>query len=168
MSDWGAGQVMLLEIPTVNELNDNVVAMWEPAQALRAGQSMKFRYRQHWTMDPDPAESGGYVVATRSGLHDWEPNCRTVLVEFSGPKLLDLGEQMPEAMVEILCDGSQRAKIGHVTVQRVGDERLRASFQILPADPAVKLAEIGALELRACLKRGEEYLTETWASRITP
>ena len=31
-----------------------------------------------------------------------------------------------------------------------------------------KLAETGPVELRCCLKRGENFLTETWAHRVTP
>ena len=48
-SDWGPGRVMLMEIPTANELADNVVAMWEPARTPQPGDRIEFRYRQHWT-----------------------------------------------------------------------------------------------------------------------
>jgi periplasmic glucans biosynthesis protein len=36
-------------------------------------------------MDPDPSQAVGHVVATRSGVHDWQPGQRTVVVEFAGP-----------------------------------------------------------------------------------
>ncbi len=168
VSGWGAGQVMLMEIPATNELHDNVVALWEPAVPLLAGQSLEFRYKQYWTVDPDPAKGGGYVVATRTGVHDWEPNRRTVFVEFSGPNLQDPGPQAPEAVIQMLGDANQRAVIDHVAVQQMEPGRWRASFQIAPAKADGKLADIGPLELRCCLKQGEQYLTETWAYRITP
>ena len=86
-SDWGPGRVMLMEIPTTNELSDNTVALWEPAQTPQPGDRIEFSYRQHWTMDHDPSQAGGHVVATRSGVHDWQPEKRTVVVEFTGTAL---------------------------------------------------------------------------------
>lgn len=167
ITDWGPGRVMLLEIPTGNELADNIVAMWEPTVAMMPGENREFRYRQHWMTDPDPAQSKGIVVASRSGVHDWEPNRRTVLVEFAGPGLEDPALK-PEAVVEVLGDGAARLTISNTNVQRLADGRWRASFQIAPAAADGKLEQIGPVELRCCLKSGEDYLTESWACRIQP
>jgi len=46
--------------------------------------------------------------------------------------------------------------------------RWRVSFQIAPADASHKLADTGPVELRCALKRGEDFLTETWVHRIIP
>src|SRR3546814_15182966 len=37
--DWGAGNVVLIEIPTDSETNDNVVAFWSPKEKPEAGQT---------------------------------------------------------------------------------------------------------------------------------
>jgi glucans biosynthesis protein len=167
-SDWGPGRVVLMEIPATSEVEDNVVAMWEPATTPQPGGRVEFSYKQHWTMATDPAGAGGHVVATRTGVHKWQPEQRTIIVEFAGGALDKLGDKGPEPMVQILGDGAAKAKIQGTAVQPMGPGHWRLAFQIAPAAEGGKLAEVGALELRACLKQGDDYLTETWASRIIP
>jgi glucans biosynthesis protein len=173
MNEWGSGKVFLMELPATNEISDNVVAMWQPDQKAQPGQRLEFVYRQRWTMDEDPAKSGGHVVATRTGLHDWRPEQRTMIVEFAGlsPEALkdaEGKELLPQAAVELRGDGNDRAKIQGTTVQRLPGDVWRMIFQIAPAKEGGKLAEIGSLEIRACLKQGENFLTETWTNRVTP
>ena len=167
-SDWGPGRVMLMEIPTTNELSDNTVALWEPAKKPQPGDRIEFSYRQHWTMDPDPSQAGGHVIATRSGVHDWQPEQRTVIVEFTGTPLQQNREIPVTPVVEVLGDMASKIKIQGLTVQEIPDERWRVSFQIAPSAEGGKLAEVGPIELRCCLKRGDNFLTETWVHRVTP
>lgn len=167
-SDWGPGRVMLMEIPTTNELSDNTVALWEPARKPQPGDRIEFSYRQHWTMDPDPSQAGGHVIATRSGVHDWQPEQRTVIVEFTGTPLQQNREIPITPVVEVIGEMASKIKIQGVTVQEIPDERWRVSFQIAPSAEGAKLAELGPIELRCCLKRGDNFLTETWVHRVTP
>lgn len=167
-SDWGSGRVMLMEIPTQNEFTDNVVALWEPSTTPQPGERLEFSYKQHWTMDPDPSQAGGYVVATRTGVHDWQPEQRTVVVEFEGTQLTP-GDEVPIVpAVEAIGPNREKITIQGVTIQQIPDNRWRVSFQIAPAAQGGKLTEVGPVELRCCLKRGDNFLTETWAQRITP
>ncbi|MFD2257033.1 glucan biosynthesis protein [Luteolibacter algae] len=167
-SDWGPGSVMLMEIPTHNELADNTVAMWQPAVTPKAGERVEFHYKQHWTMNGDPAGAGGHVVATRTGVHDWQPEQRTVVVEFFGENLLEKDGKLPEAFVE--ADGETAAEIviQGITVQSMPGNKVRLAFQLKPAEEGAKLSDIKPVELRAALKKGENFLTETWVYRIKP
>lgn len=167
-SDWGPGRIMLMEIPATNELTDNVVALWEPAGTPQPGDRIEFAYRQHWTMDEDPSHAEGHVVATRSGVHDWQAGQRTVIVEFMGPNLEKRGELPLEAMVQAVGDDAGKIKIQGVTVHQIPENRWRVSFQIAPAAAEAKLADVGPVELRCALKRGEDFLTETWVHRVIP
>jgi glucans biosynthesis protein len=167
-SDWGSGKVMLMEIPAGNELTDNVVALWEPARAPQPGGRLEFSYKQHWTMTEDPAAAGGRVVATRTGLHDWQPEQRTVIVEFAGGELEKWQGDPPEAVVTVVGDNAAKVKIQGTSVQPLPDGRWRVAFQLAPAAEGGKLADAGPQELRCCLKKGGNFLTETWAYRITP
>ena len=167
-SDWGPGRVMLMEIPTSNELSDNTVAVWEPSRIPQPGDRIEFAYRQHWTTDQDPSQAGGRVIATRSGIHDWQPQQRTIVVEFAGTALSQNSEIPLAAHVQALGAGAEKIKIQGVTVQPMPEDRWRVSFQIAPAADGGKLAETGPIELRCCLKRGDNFLTETWAHRVTP
>ena len=167
-SNWGPGRVMLMEIPTTNELSDNTVALWQPERTPQPGDRIEFSYRQHWTMDPDPSQAGGHVVATRTGVHDWQPEQRTVVVEFSGTNLLQPGDMPIAGDVRAIGENADKIKFQGINLQTIPDERWRLSFQITPAAEGAKLSDCGPVELRACLKRGDNFLTETWAYRITP
>lgn len=166
-SDWGAGRVVLMEIPAKHELADNIVALWEPANPPAPGTRTALSYRQRWTLNPDPADAGGYVTATRTGTHEWQPEQRTLIVEFTGGKLANLNTP-PTASVAALGDAAGKIKIQGTAVQALQPGHWRLSFQIAPANPEAKLADTGPVELRAALKQGDDFLTETWTYRITP
>ena len=67
-SGWGKGSVQLVEIPTVDETFDNIVAFWNPAAKPRAGEELLFSYRLHWGARPPVQASAARVVATRTGI----------------------------------------------------------------------------------------------------
>jgi periplasmic glucans biosynthesis protein len=167
-SDWGPGSVMLMEIPTGNELADNTVAMWQPAREPQAGERLAFSYRQKWTMAEDPSQAGGHVVATRTGVHEWQPEQRTITVDFAGGRLAEESPAPLEAQVEALGEAREKVLIQGVSVQALPEGRWRAAFQIAPAEEGGKLSELGPVELRCALKRGDDYLTETWTYRVIP
>jgi glucan biosynthesis protein len=75
---------------------------------------------------------------------------------------------MPEAMVEAGGETAAKIRIQGIAVQPISDGRIRLGFQILPAEEGGKLADVGAVELRAALKRDGDFLTETWVYRINP
>jgi periplasmic glucans biosynthesis protein len=167
-SDWGPGRVMLMEIPTTTEHPDNVVAMWEPSRTPQPGDRVEFSYRQHWTMDEDPAFADGHVVATRTGVHDWQKEQRTIAVEFSGNALNQRSETPLTPIVQVMGAGGEKVKIQGVTVQEIPEARWRVAFQLAPVAEGGKLADVGPIELRCCIKRGENFITETWVHRVTP
>ena len=53
MGDWGKGMVQLVEIPTDDEIHDNICAYWLADKPTRAGDALSFRYRLHW-LDAEP------------------------------------------------------------------------------------------------------------------
>ena len=63
---WGPGHVELVEIPSTREMNDNIVAYWQPATPIAAGESAEFSYRLRFTAEPLD-DSLARVVATRVG-----------------------------------------------------------------------------------------------------
>ena len=65
--DWGKGSVQLVELPTSDEIEDNVVAMWVPEAPAVAGAAFDFSFRLYWLAD-EPIPGGlARVVATRLG-----------------------------------------------------------------------------------------------------
>ncbi|MEM9317491.1 MAG: glucan biosynthesis protein G [Pseudomonadota bacterium] len=63
---WGRGSVTLVEIPTDDEIYDNIVAYWRPADALEPGESRAFSYDMTWTGRHDFGQ-GLQVLNTRAG-----------------------------------------------------------------------------------------------------
>lgn len=170
LGEWGPGHVMLMEIPTAHELSDNITAMWVPDGEMTPGRRLEYRYRQVWTKNADPGQAGGIVTATRTGVHEWQPNQRTLVVEFAGGRLDRWPpEQPPEPLVEVLGEQRERVAIEGVTVHRMSDGRWRLAFQILPKEPQQRLEDIGPVELRATLKGPDnDFPCETWSYRIEP
>lgn len=66
--DWGDGQVVLVEIPTRSETNDNIVAYWRPQQTLQPGTPFEFAYELTWPDDSPLPEKFGRIRRTTDGL----------------------------------------------------------------------------------------------------
>lgn len=68
LAPWGKGSVQLVELPTDDEIHDNIVAFWVPAEPVRAGARLAYRYRLHWRADePYPAPQLARTISTRIG-----------------------------------------------------------------------------------------------------
>src|SRR3546814_2007399 len=67
LGDWGDGSVQLIEIPTDDETNDNIVAMWVPKAPARAGNEYPLKYRLHWLADEPYPTPLARCVATLLG-----------------------------------------------------------------------------------------------------
>ena len=68
LSDWGKGLVQLVEIPSLQEIHDNIVAYWVPEQQLKAGGEYVFSYRLIWLNDVMKDRELASVTATRTGV----------------------------------------------------------------------------------------------------
>nr|WP_159960277.1 glucan biosynthesis protein G [Pseudomonas pisciculturae] len=95
--DWGKGTVNLVEIPTADETNDNIVAFWSPETLPEVGKPLDVAYRLHWTMDEKalhPADSAWVKQTLRStgdvkqsNLIRQPDGSVAYLVDFEGPSL---------------------------------------------------------------------------------
>jgi glucans biosynthesis protein len=68
VGDWGQGSVVLVEIPSESEVNDNIVAYWQPKDPIRAGSEFAYAYHMAWGNGPDVP--GLVVASTRRGRGD--------------------------------------------------------------------------------------------------
>ena len=89
------GGLHLIEMPTIDETNDNVILVWEPRPALEAGKAFRFHYRLRWLRDPAP--SGLFTVrATRSGNPVQQPDKLLMTVDFAKPLNPELKQGDPK------------------------------------------------------------------------
>ena len=81
---FAAGRLHLIEMPTEDETNDNVILVWEPEPGLEPGKPHRFRYRLRWLRDP--ATSGLFQVrGTRCGHPVQQADKVLVTVDFAKP-----------------------------------------------------------------------------------
>ena len=96
LGDWGQGAVQLVEIPTDDEIHDNIVAYWVPETPVEAGSHWSFAYRLHWLADePYPPDNVGRVRHTRLGRggipgQPRPEGARKFVIDFEGGPLADL------------------------------------------------------------------------------
>jgi len=162
---WGKGSVQLIEIPTVDETFDNIVAYWHPEERPRAGQELLYAYRLHWGAKTPGTPDLGHVVATHTGIGGVIGRPRTYYsrrfaVDFAGGVLAKLG---PKADVEAVITAS-RGTI-EVTSARplAAVSGYRAMFDYKPTDDRTD-----PVNLRLFLRAGNTTLTETWLYQWTP
>ena len=70
VGDWGEGAVMLVEIPSDKEVNDNIVAFWRPKAKLQANVAYNYAYKLHWGAAPPVAGLPAAFTNTMSGPGD--------------------------------------------------------------------------------------------------
>jgi len=161
VGDWGAGKVELVQIPTPDETNDNIVAYWVPQAPAVPGQPIDIAYRIRWQGVGTLPSGKGWVAQTRRGRGfvrkpDGDLN---FVVDFDGPALRTLAAETALEPV-VWADANAEIRERHVFRNRVsGLWRMTVRFRrIDPAKP---------VELRAYLKEQQSTLTETW-SYIVP
>ncbi|MEX0759207.1 MAG: glucan biosynthesis protein D, partial [Tistlia sp.] len=99
LGEWGEGAVELIEIPTNDEIHDNIVAFWRPQTLPALGQPLSLAYRLHWVADnPYPAGDNGRVLSTRIGRggvpgQERPKGVKKFVVDFAGGPLGGLGRE---------------------------------------------------------------------------
>lgn len=80
--NWDPGAVHLVELPTPDETNDNIVAFWTPDSPPPIGQPWTWQYRLHWcNTSPEPATLS-HVTSTRRG-HPYQSDDSYFVLEFT-------------------------------------------------------------------------------------
>lgn len=179
--DWGDGRLELIEIPSEEEIHDNMVAFWVPDKTADTGEvpegqnaapkiypeTMSYAYRLVW-MAPGANPHGlGWAVATRTARQD---DKLRFVIDFEGGELDFLPADTGLSSVVEIPDSVQL--IEKQLIKNPITEGWRLVFLVrLPKEDGVlqsiRSAREGAPSLRfkAVLKKGENLpdpLTETW------
>jgi glucans biosynthesis protein len=162
LGKWGRGAVELVQLPTNTEFLDNITAFWVPARPPEPGQSVDLDYEVVWTRDEPGPRTLGHVTASRIGRVVVEPPKEhphlRLVVDFGGEAVesLPAGVKLDAAVeygkdVEFVTDNLVKNPI---------NQTWRLVIEI--ADPGK------AVDLRACLKRRGQPVTETWTFTWQP
>jgi glucans biosynthesis protein len=159
---WGAGRVELVQIPTPDETNDNIVAYWVPEQAPAPNKPFNFAYRLHWQMPGQMPVGRGWVVQSRRGhgpgkLSDDE---LAFVVDFDGPALRAL---KPDAKLDAVVEVTANAQLKAQNLFRnQASGAWRMTLRVKRADIAKPV------EMRAQIKQASLPVTETWSYIVPP
>ncbi|MEO8409206.1 MAG: glucan biosynthesis protein D [Propionivibrio sp.] len=166
--DWGHGSVQLIELPTVDETNDNIVAFWNPEQKPQAGEELLFSYRLWWGTQMPNASPLARVVATRTGIGGNVGQKRPYfswrfVVDFVGGPLPMIGKKVRvEPVITASRGGIESAWARPIEWKELADG-YRANFDLRPTDDSVE-----PVNLRLFLSVDGQALSETWMYQWTP
>jgi glucans biosynthesis protein len=166
LGKWGPGAVQLVEIPTDDEIHDNIVAYWKPKRDVKAGDNLKFAYKLYWQNDnPHPPTDVARVTATRIGRGGvpgkpapTDKDSWKFVIDFMGGSLTGMKARYDiKPIVSV-----SRGKISNAYVVKVvGTERWRAAFDVYA--PGKK-----QIDMRCFLRLDDNTLTETWLYQFYP
>jgi glucans biosynthesis protein len=162
LGDWGKGRVELVEIPSNEEIHDNIVAYWVPDAKLEPGKPFSFSYLLSAYLSSPLWPPGGRAIATRTAsapqAHPGD-NTHRMLIDFWGGDLGLLEASQPvQAQIS-----ANNGTVSDVTVQRLTENGVwRVAFELTPK------AGQKSVDLRCYLTLYGEALTETWTYLWTP
>ena len=164
LGSWGKGGVELVEIPSDEEIHDNIVAYWVPAVSVAPGKPLTFAYLLSAFGESSRWPPGGRVVGTRSGspvMGDnrghFAPGARRMLIDFAGGDLDGLRAEQPVKAQVSADNGVVQA----LTVERLpATGAWRVTFVVAPKARR-------PVDLRCFLTLYGEVLTETWVYQWT-
>ena len=164
LGGWGKGGVELVEIPSDEEIHDNIVAYWVSDQPVAAGKTISYSYLLSAFSEVPQWPPGGRVIATRSGnpamgdnKSHFPPGARRFVVDFDGGDLDGLAAAQP-IRAEVSADNGH---IETVSVQQLPTHAWRAAFVVTPR--AKK-----PIDLHCYLTLYGEVLSESWVYQWTP
>jgi len=157
--------VQLVEIPTDDEIHDNIVAMWVPAEPVRAGAALEFAYTMHWVDDEPFPSPLARVVATRLGnggqAGTTRPQgVRKFMIEFLGEPL----KRIPSGVFPEPVLWASRGTFSYVRAEAVPNDvpgHWRAQFDLTASGGE-------PIEMRCYLRNGNDVLSETWLYQYHP
>lgn len=160
---WGKGWVELVQIPTDDEIHDNIVAFWRPASA-PVGQPLSFAYSLSWHYPDDKRPPAGRVVATRTETAK-QPGVKKFIIDFEGGDLEKLKAGDPvEAIVNI---GSGARLLEQQVFKNDVTGGWRLVLHVQPENDPTLTEKImperrPLVEMRAFLRHKDSILSETW------
>lgn len=161
LGKWGKGSVELVELPSKEEIHDNIVAYWVPSASIDAGKPVAYSYLLNAFSTSTVWPPGGKVIATRvgnAGVGTYDDRARRVLIDFAGGDLEGLSGTQP-VRAEVKANGGE---VDVVTVEQLpGTGTWRVAFRLTPKGN-------GSVDMRCYLTLYGEALTETWSYAWNP
>ena len=159
---WGQGRIELVQIPTPDETNDNIVAYWVPDALPPPRQMLSVDYRLLWQMDNAERPPQSWVTQTRRG-HGYRKNpddSIDFVIDFEGPAFMKLS---PDTKVEPVVTGQNVEVREAIAYPNEVSNGYRLALRVKRQD------ETKPVELRAFLRGpASGAISETWSYLLPP
>lgn len=159
VGQWPSGRVELVEIPTADETNDNIVAYWVPDQVPGAGGTIELSYKITSTNKLPINHHYAYVDATRIGsasnpgsAEEVPDSHRLFVVDFAGKDLQALDASQP-VTVNFEAHGGTAKKVQIAKLPGSGKWRVR--FVLVPDGKR-------PVDMRLDLSLRDQKISEVW------
>src|SRR3981081_1248042 len=110
IGDWGEGSVKLIEIPTKEEVHDNIASFWHPKAPLQAKGEHTFTYRLHW--GPDVPKGSSLARFTPTGVGAKGDDAKVFVLDLMGDALKSVDPKTVRGEVT-----GEKAKIQNIVAQ---------------------------------------------------
>ena len=164
--DWGAGRVELVQIPTSDETNDNIVAYWVPNVLPKPHKPFDLNYRISWEKDNETRPPSSWVVQTRRGRSYTKHDDGSIglILDFDGPALRALrADGRPDPRLEAVVSVDANGQLVENTLYPnpvTGAWRQSIRVKRQNKDKPI--------ELRSYLRSGNSAISETWSYILPP
>jgi glucans biosynthesis protein len=154
--NWGKGRVELVQIPTPDETNDNIVAYWVPAELPPPGQPLELQYRLSWQLQQLTQPPLAWVSQTRRG-HGYRKEVDDSLrfvIDFDDSVLRRRDREVkPEAAI---WAGDNAEILEKQSFRNDANGGWRVSFRL-------KRKDEHPVEMRVTLRVDGKIASETWS-----
>ena len=115
----------LFEIPTKEEVHDNIAAFWQPKQPLAAKSEHIFTYRLHW--GPDAPKPEALARFMRTGVGSRGEDSKLFVLELMGEQLKSVDPKTIKGVVT-----AEKSEISNVVTQpNPGNRRVASELSML-------------------------------------
>ena len=150
-SGWPKGRVELISFHTTGQNVDNVVAFWNPDEAIKPGKVLHLDYRIHWQGAQPVRSTLGRVIGTRIGANP-KNGAKKFVIDFAGGPLKSIPANA-DVKSELDAGGDKVAENRVVHNSETGGWRL--VLQVVPNGKQ-------PTPVRARLSLNGKPVTETW------
>ena len=157
---WGEGRIELVELPTSDETNDNIVAAFVPKEPLEPGKPFAFAYRITALSDSARLSPGGRAINTYRTQARALGSAETAaagsarfIVDFAGGELAYFSADPGQVEAVASASNGKITRTFLVPNSHTGGFRAALDVQAEPGQSA---------SLRVFLRSGTRALTETW------
>jgi len=166
--DWGRGHLELVQIPTGDEYNDNIVAYWVPERPFERGDVVKYDYSLKWYSERNERSPEGFVQATH--IVKKADGEKMFMIEFAGDELRSVSKDTRPQPDVWISKGAHLSDTQLIRNSVTGGWRLVLHVALDAPNPMeLNLShQKPAVEFRVSLKNKGKALTETWSYTFLP